>query len=75
MSDSQRSLTLDVLKGIGCVMMVIPHLGLTVHNYARYRIWGILAPVLFYAVSGVTASIQEKKYTARSFFLTYLFLF
>jgi hypothetical protein len=75
MSDSQRSLTLDVLKGIGCVMMVIPHLGLTVHNYERYRIWGILAPVLFYAVSGITASIQERKYTLRSFLLTYASLF
>lgn len=75
MSDSQRSITLDVLKGIGCVMMIIPHMGLTVHNYERYRIWGILAPVLFYAVSGLTASIQEKKYTLRSFLLTYVFLF
>lgn len=75
MSDSQRSLALDVLKGIGCVMMIIPHTGLNIHGYERFRIWGILAPVLFYAVSGITASFQAQKYSLRSFFLTYLFLF
>jgi hypothetical protein len=75
MSDSQRNLALDVLKGIGCVMMIIPHTGLNVHGYERYRIIGILAPVLFYAVSGITASFQAQKYPPRSFFLTYAFLF
>lgn len=75
MSDSQRNIALDVLKGIGCVMMVIPHTGLNIHGYERFRIWGILAPVLFYAVSGITASFQARKYTPRSFFLTYAFLF
>ena len=75
MSDSQRSIALDALKGIGCIMMIIPHTGLNIHGYERFRIWGILAPVLFYAVSGITASLQEKKYTPRSFFLTYAFLF
>lgn len=75
MSDSQRSIALDVLKGIGCVMMIIPHTGLNIHGYERFRIWGILAPVLFYAVSGITASLQAQKYPPRSFFLTYAFLF
>lgn len=75
MSDSQRSIALDVLKGIGCVMMIIPHTGLNIHGYERFRIWGILAPVLFYAVSGITASLQAQKYSPRSFLLTYLFLF
>ena len=75
MSDSQRSLALDVLKGIGCVMMIIPHTGLNIHGYERFRIWGILAPVLFYAVSGITSSLQAQKYPPRSFFLTYAFLF
>ena len=72
---SQRNIALDVLKGIGCVMMVIPHTGLNIHGYERFRIWGILAPVLFYAVSGITASFQAQKYSPRSFLLTYLFLF
>ena len=75
MSDSQRNLSLDVLKGIGCVMMIIPHTGLNIHGYERFRIWGILAPVLFYAVSGITASFQAQKYSPRGFFLTYAFLF
>ncbi len=75
MSDSQRSIALDALKGIGCIMMIIPHTGLNIHGYERFRIWGILAPVLFYAVSGLTASFQAAKYTPRSFFLTYAFLF
>ncbi|MBV6396084.1 MAG: hypothetical protein HFACDABA_01672 [Anaerolineales bacterium] len=75
MSASQRSIALDVLKGIGCAMMVIPHTGLNIHGYERFRIWGILAPVLFYAVSAITASFQAHKYPPRSFFLTYAFLF
>jgi hypothetical protein len=75
MSDSQRSIALDALKGIGCIMMIIPHTGLNINGYERFRIWGILAPVLFYAVSGITASFQAQKYTPRSFFLTYAFLF
>lgn len=75
MTDSQRNITLDVLKGIGCAMMVIPHMGLNINGYERFRIIGILAPVLFYAVSGITASFQAQKYPPRSFFLTYAFLF
>jgi len=75
MSDSQRSIALDVLKGIGCAMMVIPHTGLNIHGYERFRIWGILAPTLFYAVSAITASFQAQKYPPRSFFATYAFLF
>jgi fucose 4-O-acetylase-like acetyltransferase len=57
----QRDLGLDVLKGIGCALMVVAHSKLKMWNYEEYIFWGNLAPALFFSVSGVTASFQARK--------------
>ncbi|OQX63887.1 MAG: hypothetical protein B5M51_04505 [Anaerolinea sp. 4484_236] len=75
MQTKKRDLVLDVLKGLGCLLMVVAHSNLGLRGYKPYAFYAGLAPVLFYAVSGVTASFQATKYRPRSVLLTYAFLF
>jgi len=65
---------LDVLKGIGCVLMVVAHSKLKMWNYEDYEFWGNLAPALFFSVAGVTALFQSRK-PAREMLLLYGFIF
>ncbi|KXK13480.1 MAG: hypothetical protein UZ14_CFX002001559 [Chloroflexi bacterium OLB14] len=58
---STRDIGLDVIKGLGCVLMVIAHSKLKMWDYEEYLIWGNLAPALFFSASGVTATFQTKK--------------
>jgi hypothetical protein len=80
MPPHQRDDSLDILKGIGCLTMVIAHqpyvfqkpdiaLGLINH------IAGILPPAVFFSVSGITASLQASRYTLRSLTLYFMALF
>lgn len=77
---SKRDDSLDILKGIGCLAMVVAHqpyvfrnpdviLGLINH------IASIFPPLIFFSVSGITASLQSSKYTFRSLALYFLTLF
>lgn len=79
-STNNRDDSLDILKGLGCLAMVVAHqpyvfrnpdviLGLINH------IAGILPPVIFFSVSGITASLQSQKYTFRSLAQYFLALF
>lgn len=70
MTTQTRDLGLDVLKGIGCALMVIAHSKLKMWNYEEYLFWGNLAPALFFSIAGVTASLQGEK-TPRGMFLFY----
>ena len=72
---TERDLKLDILKGFGCLMMVVAHSSLSLHGYGPYAFYAGLAPALFFAVSGVTASIQASRYQPRGVLLSYLFLF
>lgn len=74
MTTKQRDFTLDVLKGLGCLMMVVAHSNINYRGYHPYAFWAGLAPVLFYAVSGVTASFQATRYRPYSVLLAYGFL-
>ncbi|GAB4430531.1 MAG: hypothetical protein Kow002_18910 [Anaerolineales bacterium] len=74
MTEKQRDFGLDVLKGVGCLLMVVAHSNLNFKGYAPYTFWAGLAPVLFYAVAGVTASFQAEKYRPRGVLLTYAFM-
>jgi hypothetical protein len=74
-SVSQRDSTIDVLKGIGCLFMIVAHSSLKIGEYEQLRFWGGLAPVIFFAATGVTAAFQAQKYKPRGVLLTYLFLF
>ena len=71
----QRDTTIDILKGIGCLVMIVAHSGLQFGGYERFKFWGGLAPVLFFAATGATAAFQAQKYKPRGVLLTYLFLF
>lgn len=57
----KRDYRLDVLKGIGCALMVIAHSKLKMWDYENYLIWGNLAPALFFSAAGVTAIFQIQK--------------
>lgn len=69
-----RDYGLDVLKSIGCALMVIAHSKLKMWDYEDYLIWGNLAPVLFFSVAGVTAVLQSPK-TLREMFALYSLIF
>ncbi|MFN3491843.1 MAG: heparan-alpha-glucosaminide N-acetyltransferase domain-containing protein, partial [Anaerolineales bacterium] len=58
---TNRDYGLDVLKGIGCALMVIAHSKLKMWDYEGYLVWGQLAPALFFSAAGVTAVFQIKK--------------
>ncbi len=75
MQSETRDLSLDVLKGLGCLLMVLAHVPAKIWTYRDLTFLGGFAPVPFYAVVGVTASFQAQKYKPRSVILNYLFLF
>ncbi|MBL8099760.1 MAG: hypothetical protein JNK81_11295 [Anaerolineales bacterium] len=56
-----RDYRLDVLKGMGCALMVVAHSKLKMWDYEQYLIWGNLAPALFFSAAGATAVFQTKK--------------
>jgi fucose 4-O-acetylase-like acetyltransferase len=70
----KRDLGLDVLKGIGCALMVVAHSKLKMYDYEDFIFWGNLAPALFFSVAGVTASFQAGK-SLREMLLLYGFIF
>jgi len=70
----QRDAGLDLLKGAGCVLMILAHSGLKEGIYDWFFFLGGLAPVMFFSASGVTASFQAAKYRPRGVLLSYLFL-
>ncbi len=72
---AERDLSLDVLKGIGCLMMIVAHSALSLHGYQPFAFYAGLAPALFFAVSGVTAGFQAERYEPRGVLFSYLFLF
>lgn len=71
----KRDLGLDLLKGIGCVLMIVAHSKLKMWNYDRFFFWGNLAPAFFFAVAGITATFQVQKYKPRTVLLSSLMLF
>jgi fucose 4-O-acetylase-like acetyltransferase len=74
-TDTQkRDPGLDILKGIGCALMVIAHSKLKMWNYEDAIFWGNLAPALFFSIAGVTAGFQAGKPPRRMLFF-YGFIF
>jgi len=70
----QRDTTIDILKGVGCLVMIVAHSSLRIGAYEELKFWGGLAPVIFFAATGVTAAFQAQKYKPRGVLLTYAFL-
>jgi hypothetical protein len=64
----ERDESLDYLKGIACILMVLAHYPYSptqvtiISKIVSYIVFiGGTAPVIFFAVSGVTATFQSKK--------------
>lgn len=67
--------SLDAIKGLACIFMIFAHAavdpkGDAVLSYIMYI--GGFAPALFYAVTGVTASLQARKNNVSSVALFYV---
>ncbi|HEX2697626.1 MAG TPA: heparan-alpha-glucosaminide N-acetyltransferase domain-containing protein [Anaerolineales bacterium] len=75
MQPKTRDLSLDLLKGLGCLLMIMAHMPFKVGFYKDLTFLGGFAPVPFYAVTGVTAAFQAQRYKPRAIMLYYLFLF
>jgi hypothetical protein len=71
----KRDAGLDILKGVGCLLMLVAHSNLSLRGYAPFAFYGGLAPAVFFSVSGVAAGFQAARYTARGVLISYLFLF
>ncbi len=74
---AKRDLSLDYMKGIGCIMIVMAHMNIyDAMNYTTYLIDNIaeLGPIFFFAIAGVTARMQVGKYKLKSILLSYVFM-
>lgn len=72
-----RDNTLDYIKAFGCILMMIAHLGIVnpADNIAYISVFicGI-APYFFFAVAGITAAKQAKRYNTLGVLITYILI-
>ena len=60
----QRDHSLDAIKGIGCILMIFAHAKVNLSESIFFQsiiFLGTFALVLFFAISGITATLQAKK--------------
>jgi len=67
-----RDESLDAIKGIGCIMMVLSHF---TRDWQVVGFLGGFAPALFFAVSGVVLTFQLQKKRMLEILFYYLMLF
>jgi hypothetical protein len=73
---SVRDHSLDLLKGVACVLMLLAHTQLQIDLPSKALTFlGSFAPVLFFAVSGITADFQARKYPVTGIVATYVMIF
>lgn len=73
---SNRDQSLDLLKGAACVLMLLAHTQLQIDLPSKALTFlGSFAPVLFFAVSGITANFQARKYPPAGIVATYVMIF
>ena len=54
--------SLDAIKGFSCILMIVAHIPIYFNGNERiYQIIASLAPVLFFAVAGVTTTFQSRR--------------
>jgi hypothetical protein len=71
-----RDLSLDLLKGVACVLMLFAHTQLQIDLPSKILTFlGSFAPILFFAVSGITAHFQARKYPVVGITITYVMIF
>lgn len=76
--NQERDLALDLLKGLGCVLMIFAHvISPTIQNGDLALLMvnaGHFAPLFFFAAAGATAALQVQRYRASRLITTYLAL-
>ena len=71
-----RDHSLDLLKGVACVLMLLAHTHLQIDLPSKaVTFLGNFTPVLFFAVSGITAYFQARKYPVAGILSTYVMIF
>jgi len=71
-----RDHSLDLLKGVACVLMLLAHTQLQIDLPSKALTFlGSFAPILFFAVSGITANFQALKYPPAGIVITYAMIF
>ena len=71
-----RDHSLDLLKGIACVLMLLAHTQLQIDLASKALTFlGSFAPILFFAVSGITANFQARKHPVTGIVVTYAMIF
>ena len=71
-----RDQSLDLLKGAACVLMLLAHTHLQIDLQSKALTFlGNFTPVLFFAVSGITANFQARKYPVAGIVSTYVMIF
>ena len=71
-----RDHSLDLLKGVACVLMLFAHTQLQIDLPSKALTFlGSFAPILFFAVSGITANFQARKYPVPGIVVTYGMIF
>jgi hypothetical protein len=71
-----RDQSLDLLKGVACVLMLLAHTQLQIDLPSKALTFlGSFAPILFFAVSGITANFQARKYPPTGIIITYSMIF
>jgi peptidoglycan/LPS O-acetylase OafA/YrhL len=71
-----RDHSLDLLKGVACVLMLLAHTQLQIDLPSKVLTFlGSFAPILFFAVSGITANFQARKYPVAGIVATYVMIF
>jgi hypothetical protein len=71
-----RDHSLDLLKGVACVLMLLAHTQLQIDLPSKaLTFMGSFAPILFFAVSGITANFQARKYPVAGIVATYVMIF
>lgn len=76
--ESPRDVSIDTIKGIGCLMMVLVHSFSDHRGIPLLRLFmelGDIAPALFLAVTGILAARQAKKKSIRAIITFYLLFF
>jgi hypothetical protein len=73
-SPQSRDISLDFLKGIGCVLMILAHAKELAPDVKWMAYLGGFAPVFFFSIAGITGAFQAHRYAPRQMLILYSLL-
>ena len=70
-SASSRDISIDMIKGLGCLCIILAHLPIFTLTLPQNLIIQLAGPgtVFFFSTAGITAAIQVRRYPAKSLLL------